>query len=59
LKPDGFRCFRIELDPAGEAVSVDVQAGTAVRKTMDGRRALFYATPRENGTFELIAILQK
>ena len=48
---------RVELDPAGEALSVDVKAGTAIRKTLDGRRARVYTTPRENGTLRLIAIL--
>ena len=46
----------VQLDPVGEALSVNVKAGTAVRKTLDGKRARFYTTPRENGTLRLIAI---
>lgn len=40
--------IKVQLDSSGEALSVNIKERTAVRKTLDGRRARFFTTPREN-----------
>lgn len=39
----------VYLDPVGEALEVDRTAGTAVRRTVDGKQARFATRPRDDG----------